>query len=214
MNPAAPLPSHVKPTSKRWGARKIVAGALLIFLVVVSVFYIRTCIGIVRQAHNDERHPADAIVVFGAAEYYGRPSPVLRARLDHGLDLFRQDMALFVITTGGKGKDPRFSEGGVGHDYLLAHGIPDASLIEETQGGDTAESAERVSVIMRTNGMHTCLAVSDAYHLFRVKRLMAEQGMECYGSPRPGSLPRTAWARFWAVQREAFSYVLWKLNLT
>jgi uncharacterized SAM-binding protein YcdF (DUF218 family) len=194
--------------------RKIAAVVLLLLLAACFVFYIHTCISIVRQGHNDERRPTDAIVVFGAAEYYGRPSPVLRARLDHGLDLFRQDMAPFIITTGGSGKDPRFSEGGVGHDYLAAHGVPDASLIEETHGGDTAESAERVAVIMRTNGLHSCLAVSDAYHLFRVKRLMADQGMECYASPRPGSIPHSLGARFWAVQREAFSYALWKLHLT
>jgi uncharacterized SAM-binding protein YcdF (DUF218 family) len=194
--------------------RKFVTVALLLLFAVAALFYIHTCTGIVQQAHLDERRPADAIVVFGAAEYYGRPSPVLRARLDHGLDLFRQDMAPFIVTTGGKGKDPRFSEGGVGHDYLAAHGVPDASLIEETMGGDTAESAQRVAVIMRTNGLHSCLAVSDAFHLFRVKRLMAREGMECYASPRPGSIPHSVWARFWAVQREAFSYTLWKLHIT
>jgi uncharacterized SAM-binding protein YcdF (DUF218 family) len=195
-------------------SRKVVAVLLLLLLVAGIIFYIHTCIEIVRQGHVDERRPADAIVVFGAAEYYGRPSPVLRARLDHGLDLFRQDMAPFVITTGGKGKDPRFSEGGVGHDYLAAHGVPDAALIEETMGGDTAESAQRVSVIMHTNGLHSCLAISDAFHLFRVKRLMADQGLECYASPRPGSIPRSLWARFWAIQREAFSYTLWTLHIT
>ncbi len=194
--------------------RKIAAVVLLLLLAACFVSYIHTCIAIVGQGHTDERRPTDAIVVFGAAEYYGRPSPVLRARLDHGLDLFRQDMAPFIITTGGSGKDPRFSEGGVGHDYLAAHGVPDASLIEETHGGDTAESAERVAVIMRTNGLHSCLAVSDAFHLFRVKRLMADQGMECYASPRPGSIPHSLWARFWAIQREAFSYMLWTLHLT
>lgn len=195
-------------------SRKIAAVVLLFLAVAAAFFYIHVCIAILQQAHRDERRPCDAIVVFGAAEYYGRPSPVLRARLDHGLDLFRQDMAPFIITTGGKGKDPRFSEGGVGHDYLAAHGVPDAALIEETMGGDTAQSAERVGVIMRANALHTCLAVSDAYHLFRVKRLMLEEGMECYGSPRPGSIPRSAWSRFWAVQREAFSYVVWKLGIT
>lgn len=194
--------------------RKIAAVVLLALLASALIFYLHTCIGIVQQAARDERRPTDAIVVFGAAEYYGRPSPVLRARLDHGLDLFRQDMAPFVITTGGSGKDPRFSEGGVGHDYLASKGVPDVSLIEETQGGDTAQSAERVAVIMKANGLHTCLAVSDAYHLFRVKQLMANQGMTCYGSPRPASLPHSVWARFWAVQREAFSYTLWKLDLT
>lgn len=199
------------PTRRR---RKMAVVALLLGIAAGAVFYIHTCLSIVAQAHMDERRPADAIVVFGAAEYYGRPSPVLRARLDHGLDLYRQDMAPFVITTGGSGKDPRFSEGGVGHDYLASRGVPDASLIEETQGGDTAQSAERVAVIMRANGLHTCLAVSDAYHLFRVKRLMSEEGLPCYGSPRPTSIPRTAWTRFWAVQREAFSFTLWKLHIT
>ncbi|HEY3927603.1 MAG TPA: YdcF family protein [Candidatus Koribacter sp.] len=194
--------------------RKIAAFLLLALVVAILFFYIHTCIGIVQQAHNDERRPADAIVVFGAAEYYGRPSPVLRARLDHGLDLYRQDMAPFIITTGGSGKDPRFSEGGVGHDYLETRGVPDGALIEETQGGDTLESAERVAVIMRANGLRNCLAVSDAYHLYRVKRLMSDQGIPCYGSPRPGSLPRSLWARFWTVQREAFSYTLWKLYIT
>jgi uncharacterized SAM-binding protein YcdF (DUF218 family) len=194
--------------------RRALAVVLLVVLLAAVAFYIHTCLGINRQAQRDERRPADAIVVFGAAEYYGRPSPVLRLRLDHGLDLYRQDLAPFVITTGGSGKDPRFSEGGVGHAYLLARGVPDAALIEETQGGDTAESAARVAVIMRANGMRTCLAVSDAFHLFRVKRLMASEGMECYASPRPGSIPHGAWARFWAVQREAFSYTLWKLHLT
>ena len=194
--------------------RKIAAILLALLFAGAILFYIHVCIDVARQAYTDERRPADAIVIFGAAEYSGRPSPVLRARLDHGLDLFRQDMAPFLITTGGSGGDPRFSEGGVGHDYLAAHGVPDGALIEETQGGDTAQSAERVAVIMRVNGLHTCLAVSDAYHLFRVKRLMTGEGMECYGSPRPGSIPKTAWARFWGVQREAFSYCLWKLHIT
>jgi uncharacterized SAM-binding protein YcdF (DUF218 family) len=194
--------------------RKIVALALTLVIAGAICFYLYACIGIIQQAHRDERRPADAIVVFGAAEYSGRPSPVLRARLDHGLDLFRQDMAPYVITTGGSGRDPHFSEGGVGHTYLLNHGVPDAALIAETHGGDTAQSAERVAVIMHTNGLRTCLAVSDAYHLFRVKRLMGEEGIACYGSPRPDSLPRSAWGRFWAVQREAFSYSLWKLHVT
>jgi len=71
-----------------------------------------------------EVHPADAIVVFGAAEYSGHPSPVLRARLDHALEIFHQGLAPVIITTGGAAADPKFSEGGVGHDYLMHHGVP------------------------------------------------------------------------------------------
>src|ERR1700677_2602697 len=115
------------------------------------------CVGIVREASRQEIHPADALVVFGAAEYSGRPSPVYRARLDHAFDLFEQGVAPVVITTGGAAGDPSFSEGGVGHDYLMHRGIPDSSLIEETHGSDTAQSAERIVVIMRANHLHSCV---------------------------------------------------------
>jgi uncharacterized SAM-binding protein YcdF (DUF218 family) len=116
-------------------------------------------------------NPADAIVVFGAAEYSGHPSPVLRARLDHGFDLYQRGIAPVVIVTGGAAADPSFSEGGVGHDYLLHRGVPERALIAETQGRDTAESAVRVAVIMHTNGLHSCVAVSDAYHVFRIRKV-------------------------------------------
>ncbi len=124
-----------------------------------------------------KRAPSDAIVVFGAAEYVGHPSPVYRARLDHAYDLFQRGLAPVIITTGGAGKDPHFSEGQVGRDYLEARGIPDVNLIAETQGGDTDESTQRVAVIMRANDMHSGLLVSDAYHLYRAKQMMAREGV-------------------------------------
>jgi uncharacterized SAM-binding protein YcdF (DUF218 family) len=166
--------------------------------------------GVARQGGRDEAQRADAIVVFGAAEYAGRPSPVYRARLDHGYDLFQQGLAQFVITTGGAGADPTFSEGGVGRDYLARRGIPDRCLIAETQGDDTAESAERVSAILRTNRLHTVVAVSDAYHIFRIKKLLARQGVVAYGSPRAGSIPRTPAAKLATAVREAVSYCVWR----
>src|SRR5262245_30320554 len=132
---------------------------------------------IIHDSHKQQLHPADAIVVFGAAEYDGRPSPVFRARLDHANDLFRQGLAPVVITTGGSAADPKYSEGGVGHDYLLRRGIPEVALIAETQASDTAESATRVTVIMQTNRMKTCIAVSDAYHMFRIRKLLEHAGV-------------------------------------
>ena len=146
-------------------------------LLAVAVFLGITSIQIVREAGLQEVHPADAIVVFGAAEYAGRPSPVFRARLDHAYDLFQRGVAPVVITTGGSGDDPTFSEGGVGHDYLMHRGIPEPKLIAETQGSDTASSAERVAVIMRTNRMRSCVAVSDAYHVFRIRKLLEHEGV-------------------------------------
>lgn len=185
--------------------------AALVFALIVGWFGI-TCGRILRQARSDEARPAAAIVVFGAAEYAGRPSPIYRARLDHAFALFRQGLAPVVITTGGYGYDPTYSEGGVGRDYLRSLGIPDSQLIAETQSSDTVQSARRVAVIMKTNGLRDCLAVSDAYHVFRVKRMLQGEGVTAYAAPRPDSLPRSFSERFFLVAREAVSYMLWRLG--
>lgn len=166
-----------------------------------------------RQQYRDETRPADAIIVFGAAEYSGRPSPIFKARLDHAYTLFRQGMAPLIITTGGAAEDPRFSEGGVGRDYLVLRGVPDSAIIAETQSSDTSESAARIANILRANHLHTCLAVSDGYHLFRVKRMLEKQGVTVYASPRPDSRVLTPWQRVRVKLHEAISYTVWKLGL-
>ena len=169
---------------------------------------------IVVSSAGDPAGSADAIVVFGAAEYDGRPSPVYRARLDHAAELYRQGRAPLVIATGGAGADPRFSEGEVGREYLAALGIADSRLIAETQSPDTAASARRVATILRANGMHSCLAVSDGYHMFRIKRMLGREGITVYGAPRPNSKPATFWKRQEAVWHEIASYTLWLLHLS
>jgi uncharacterized SAM-binding protein YcdF (DUF218 family) len=123
-------------------------------------------------------------------------------------------LAPLIITTGGAGGETHFSEGQVGRDYLLGRGVPEVNLIAETQADNTDESSQRVAVIMRTNGLHDALLVSDAYHLFRARRMMARQGIRTYASPRPESTPRSAWGRFTAALREAFSYMLYELHVT
>jgi uncharacterized SAM-binding protein YcdF (DUF218 family) len=187
--------------------------AVALTVAAVAVFLGITSIRIVRQAGLQEIHPSDAIVVFGAAQYAGHPSPVFRARLDHAYDLFQRGVAPVVITTGGSGDDPTFSEGGVGHDYLMHRGIPEPRLIAETQGSDTASSAERVAVIMRTNRMRSCVAVSDAYHVFRIRKLLEHEGVRVYVAPRPDSRPRSVWQKALAVLREAASYTAWRLHI-
>jgi uncharacterized SAM-binding protein YcdF (DUF218 family) len=181
--------------------------------LALAVWLVSASVQIVREAGLQELHPADVIVVFGAAEYAGRPSPVFRARLDHAYDLFQRQVAPVVITTGGAAADPSFSEGGVGHDYLMHRGIPERNLIAETQGFDTASSAERVAVIMRANRMHNCVAVSDAYHVFRIRELLEHEGVQVYVAPRPDSRPRSLWQRALAVLHEAAGYVAWKLHI-
>lgn len=203
-------PPANRPLRMRWWARLlvVVVGGVLLFLIV-------TMARIVETASRQELHSADAIVVFGAAEYSGHPSPVLRARLDHALDLFHRGLAPVVITTGGAAADPKFSEGGVGRDYLMHHGVPERSLIAETQGRDTSESAERVAVIMRANNLHSCIAVSDAYHVFRIRKLLEHQGVgPVYTAPRLESRPHSILQRAEAALREATSYLLWKMGIT
>jgi uncharacterized SAM-binding protein YcdF (DUF218 family) len=184
-----------------------VAGALVLFFGVTGS-------RIQGAAADVPTTKADVIAIFGAAEYAGRPSPVYRARLDHGYELFQKGMAPVIITTGGAAQDPDFSEGGVGKDYLLRRGVPEQDVIAETQGSDTARSAARVANIMRANGMHRCIAVSDAYHVFRIRALLEHEGVQVELAPRPESRPRSVWERFVAVMREAASYLAWKAGLS
>ncbi len=201
-------------SANRHPRRRRLLQSAAVALAALVLFFALTAVRIAHEGSLQELHPADAIVVFGAAEYAGHPSPVLRARLDHAFDLYRQGIAPVVITTGGAASDPSFSEGGVGRDYLQRRGIPERALIAETQGSDTAQSAVRVAVIMRANGLHSCVAVSDAYHVFRIKKLLEHEGIgPVYVAPRPDSRPRDAAQRAYSVLREAVSYLLWKLGV-
>lgn len=137
-------------------------------------------------AHEDHAQPADAVVVFGAAEYAGRPSPVLHARLDHALSLYHRQIAPLLITLGG-GDDNRsgLSEGGVARDYLLANGVPFERIIAETRSVDTEEQVERLTTIAAANHLKRLVVVSDGTHLFRIRYLCRQFGLEVYTSPRP-----------------------------
>lgn len=194
------------------------AASIRIFSAVIPLVVLAAVFGviasdIIHDSHQQQLHRADAIIVFGAAEYDGRPSPVYRARLDHANDLFRQGLAPVVITTGGAAADPNFSEGGVGHDYLMRRGVPESALIAETHASDTAESAERVGVIMRTNHMTSCVAVSDAYHVFRIRKMLEHEGLQVFVAPRQDSRPKSAWQRVVAITKESASYLLWRIGI-
>ena len=186
------------------------AAFFAILLLYAAVLY-RAIQG---QMWTDETRPADAIVVLGAAEYGGHPSPIFRARLDHALALYHRGIAPVVITTGGHGEDPQFSEGGVGRRYLIDHGVPEGSIIAETQSDNTDESTQRVATIMQKNGMRSCVVVSDGYHIFRVKKMLARFGVQAYGAPRPQPRPQSRWQRASLVLREVLSYTLWRLHIT
>jgi uncharacterized SAM-binding protein YcdF (DUF218 family) len=168
---------------------------------------------VIRDSSKQDLQRADVIIIFGAAEYAGRPSPVFRARLDHANDLFHRGLAPLVITTGGHASDPKFSEGGVGRDYLMRHGVPESALMAETEASDTSESAQRVAAIMRARQLKSCIAVSDSYHVFRIRKMLERQGMQVYLAPRADSRPKSAWQRGVAIMRESISFLLWRAGL-
>jgi uncharacterized SAM-binding protein YcdF (DUF218 family) len=161
-------------------------------------------------ATHDEAQPSGAIAVFGAAEYDGRPSPVLRARLDHGLDLYQRKLARVMITLGGGDPADLHSEGGVGRDYLLAHGVPERAVIAETESQNTEESARRLAVIARENGLRKIVVVSDGTHLFRVHALCESLGLNVVTSPRPAVQGLSRGEEWKRVAHEILSYSLWR----
>ncbi len=169
-------------TTLRLFLRRVLGVALAVALVwSVWVFY-----EIHAVAGQDHARPADAIVVFGAAEYAGRPSPVLHARLDHAVALYNRGIAPLLITLGGGDDDNSgLSEGGVARDYLLANGVPFARIIAETRSVDTEEQVDRLATIARANHLGHLVVVSDGTHLFRIRYLCEELGLEVYTSPRP-----------------------------
>ena len=161
-----------------------------------------------RQSQIDEARPADAIIVLGAAEYRGKPSPVLQARLNHALFLYLKHLAPRIITTGGAGGDPVFTEGSVGRSYLSEHGVPAEAIVVEREAGSTAQSVAAVAEIMRRMNLKSAIVVSDGYHIFRVKKMLESSGLQVYGSPRPSAPPDR-----WQYYRQAIGYLLWKIGV-
>jgi uncharacterized SAM-binding protein YcdF (DUF218 family) len=165
-----------------------------------------------RQSTADEAQPADVILVLGAAEYRGRPSPVLKARLDHALDLYNRQMAPRIMTTGGAGGDPVFTEGDVGRDYLTSRGVPPEAIVVEREGGSTVESTALAGEIMRRMGLRSAIVVSDGYHIYRVKKMLEGRGLTVYGSPRPEH-GRDSLGYRWNYVRQAVGYLLWSCGV-
>jgi len=165
-----------------------------------------------RYAGQDQAAPSDAIGVFGAAEYDGRPSPTFRARLDHARELYNRGIAPLIITMGGAGGD-RFSEGAVGREYLMGQGVPESAIIAETESRNTEESARRIAVIARANGLRRLVIVSDGTHLFRIHAICAADGLDVLTSPRPRVAIEGSSGDFNRIAHEILSYTLWRLHL-
>jgi uncharacterized SAM-binding protein YcdF (DUF218 family) len=171
---------------KRSSTGTFLRRAFLLLLVLTAAWSIWVYQQINVLANQDDAQTADAIAVFGAAEYAGHPSPVFHARLDHAVDLYRKQVAPLVITLGGgSDKDSGNTEGGVGRDYLLANGIPFNNIIAETRSIDTEQQVHRLAAIAHENNLHHIVVVSDGTHLFRIRALCQDAGLDVYTSPRP-----------------------------
>lgn len=177
-----------------------------------STYLVALSKAIERQSLADEAQRSDVIVVLGAAEYNGNPSPVLRARLEHAYQLYRKSMAPLLLTSGGAGGDPQFTEGQVGRDYLVKKGVPSENIIVEGEGDSTVHTVVAVSELMRRMNLRSAIIVSDGYHIYRAKRILEHEGMEVYGSPRPSST-QGGLRRHWLYLRQAFGYMLWRIGV-
>ena len=188
----------------------LLAGVTLLLLAG----YLRTIYQqIEQQSYLQEERPADVIIVLGAAEYRGKPSPVLKARLDHALWLYYQKMSPRILTTGGSGGDPVFTEADVSRDYFVRRGIPSEAIIVEDEGATTMQSTATAGEIMRRMGLKSCIVVSDGYHIFRPKKMLEFRGLEVYGSPRP-TVPQGSWREKGLFLRQAVGYALWRIGIT
>ena len=157
----------------------------ILTLVVLTVFalWVVSAAAVMLWSSRDEARPADAIVVLGAAQYAGRPSPVLRARLDHGLDLWRRHLGKILILTGGTGAGDTTSEAAVGRTYAIKRDVPDSVILTETQGRTTSESMRAVAGMLEARGLQTALLVSDPFHMLRLRILARRFGFTPYTSP-------------------------------
>lgn len=160
-------------------ARKIVT----IGMVTVFALWLISAVAVLVWSSRDEARPAQAIVVLGAAQYAGKPSPVLRARLDHALDLWNRHLASLLILTGGTGSGDTTSEAAVGRKYAEKRGVPDSAILVENEGRTTSESMRAVAGLLEVRGLQSALLVSDPFHMLRLRILARRFGFTPYTSP-------------------------------
>lgn len=157
---------------------------VLTFLVVAAfALWLISAAAVLIWSSRDEARPAQAIVVLGAAQYAGKPSPVLRARLDHALDLWNRHLASILILTGGTGLGDTTSEAAVGRIYARKRGVPDSSILVESEGRTTSESMRAVAGMLEVRGLQSALLVSDPFHMLRLRILARRFGFTPYTSP-------------------------------
>jgi uncharacterized SAM-binding protein YcdF (DUF218 family) len=161
--------------------------ALTLVVLAGAIVYTVSLVMVLVASQQDQRQPVDAIVVLGAAQYNGRPSPVLRARLDHALELYGEGLGPLLIVTGGVGRGDTTSEAAVGRRYLVAHGVPDSVIVAQDEGRTTRASMNAVRSWLRGRRLRRVLLVSDPFHMFRLRLEARRTALVAYTSPTESS---------------------------
>jgi uncharacterized SAM-binding protein YcdF (DUF218 family) len=169
--------------TRRWWALRILLGLALLSLLYVGGTFVQVW----RASTHDTARPSDAIVVLGAAQYDGRPSPVLQARLDRAYELYQQGIAPLIVTTGANREGDRFTEGYVGFEYLRGRGVPESDLLVVTDGVNTWEELSATAHQLRPLGYDRVVLVSDGYHAARLARTADELGLDASVASTDGS---------------------------
>jgi uncharacterized SAM-binding protein YcdF (DUF218 family) len=183
--------------------------SLLAVVVVPLLVYLLAFLAVFLASRQDQRRPVNAIVVLGAAQYNGKPSPVLRARLDHALSLYREGLAGTVVVTGGIGDGDRVSEATVGRQYLVSQGVPDSAVVVRPDGRSTQASIRSVAAWAEEHGAHKVLLVSDPFHMLRLHLEARRAALEAYTSPTRTS-PISA---NWRLELFFFGTEAWKIPI-
>jgi uncharacterized SAM-binding protein YcdF (DUF218 family) len=162
---------------------RLLRRGLLVAIVVPVLYFGVTFVQVWQTSRRDDARPAQAVIVLGAAQYDGRPSPVLRARLDHAADLYRRKIAPVVVVTGGKIEGDRFTESAASANYLHTKGVPDEAILREVQGRTSWQSLSASARFLKDRGIRTVVLVSDPFHAARIKGIAAELGFKAVTSP-------------------------------
>lgn len=164
--------------------------AVLGLVLLLGGYVAVTFVQVYRASRHDGARSADAIIVLGAAQYDGAPSPVLQDRLDHALALYERDLAPLIVVTGGRQAGDRFTEATTGYNYLRAHGVPDAGLLKEVGGTNSYESLSASARFLRDRDLTDVVLVTDGYHALRVGAIADDLGLDASVSPTDTRLSR------------------------
>ena len=166
---------------------RLVLGAVAVVVAILLGYYVITVYQVWRAARSDGARKSEAIIVLGAAQYNGTPSPVFRARLDHAADLYHAGIAPVIVVTGGKLPGDEFTEAGAGADYLHTRGVPDEAILRETTSRNSWESLRASARFLQNRGITRVVLVSDPFHSLRIRLIAEEIGFDAVTSPTDSS---------------------------